>query len=63
MNEASTPLSPELLARLQDWTGRSETLQDDITAAPVRALAATLDREGEPARPGTRELRSARKEP
>ena len=28
---------------LTDWIGRSETLQDSITAAPVRALTATLD--------------------
>ena len=28
---------------LQSWLGRSETLVDDITATPVRALAATLD--------------------
>ena len=38
-------LTPETLARLQSWEGRSETLRDDITAAPVRALSATLDRD------------------
>jgi 3-methylfumaryl-CoA hydratase len=32
-------------AQLQDWIGRTETLTDDIAAAPVRALSATLDRE------------------
>jgi 3-methylfumaryl-CoA hydratase len=26
-----------------DWTGRSRTEEDEVTAAPVRALAATLD--------------------
>lgn len=41
---ARTPLTPELLASLQQWQGRSETLHDEITAAPVRGLAATLDR-------------------
>ena len=36
---------------LKDWVGRSETLRDDIAAAPLRALSATLDREDpQPAR-------------
>ena len=30
---------------LEQWVGRTETLHDDITAAPVRALTATLDRD------------------
>ena len=34
---------------LQDWTGRSETAEDVVTAAPHAALSATLDRD--PARP------------
>jgi len=34
---------------LADWIGRTETLEDQITAAPIAALSATLDRE--PARP------------
>ena len=38
-------LTPEEIAALQAWQGRSETLADDITAAPVRAMAATLDRD------------------
>ena len=38
-------LNPELLAHLRSWEGRTETLRDDITAAPVRNLAATLDRD------------------
>ncbi|MEO8390144.1 MaoC family dehydratase N-terminal domain-containing protein [Polaromonas sp.] len=29
---------------LQDWTGRSETVEDTATATPYAALAATLDR-------------------
>jgi len=31
------------LSQLRQWTGRSETLNDEITRAPVRALNATLD--------------------
>ncbi|MFO1270404.1 MAG: MaoC family dehydratase N-terminal domain-containing protein [Rubrivivax sp.] len=38
---------------LTDWIGRSETLQDQITAAPVRGLAATLDHEPAEVPPGT----------
>jgi 3-methylfumaryl-CoA hydratase len=34
---------------LQDWTGRSETAEDVVTAAPYAALSATLDHD--PARP------------
>jgi 3-methylfumaryl-CoA hydratase len=30
---------------LQSWIGKTETLHDEITAAPVRALCATLDRD------------------
>ena len=29
---------------LQDWIGRSETLEDIATATPYAALSATLDR-------------------
>lgn len=43
--QAPTTLTPELLARLRAWEGRSESLQDQVDAAPVRALSATLDRE------------------
>jgi 3-methylfumaryl-CoA hydratase len=39
-------ITPEVLAHLRSWEGRSETLEDQVTAAPVRALAATLDRDG-----------------
>ena len=38
-------LTPELLAQLRAWEGRSETLHDEVTAAPVRNLSATLDRD------------------
>jgi 3-methylfumaryl-CoA hydratase len=44
----------DTLAKLQTWQGRSETLADDITAAPVRALSATLDRDDAPPVAGTR---------
>ncbi len=43
--DAASTLAPELLAQLRGWEGRSETLHDEITAAPVRNLSATLDRE------------------
>jgi 3-methylfumaryl-CoA hydratase len=42
---APTRVTPELLAQLSSWQGRSETLHDELTAAPVRALSATLDRD------------------
>ena len=38
-------LTTHELSTLQAWQGRSESLADDITAAPVRALSATLDRD------------------
>lgn len=40
-----TPLSAETLAHLQTWQGRSETLSDLLTASPVSAMAASLDRD------------------
>ena len=38
-------LDAPTLAHLQGWAGKTETLSDDIAAAPVRGLSATLDRE------------------
>src|SRR3954463_11564563 len=38
---------------LKDWIGRTESVEDTVTAAPVAALAATLDRAPERAPPGT----------
>ena len=38
-------LDAATLAHLQGWTGKTETLFDNITAAPVRGLSATLDRD------------------
>ena len=46
-------LDAATLAHLQGWVGKTETLSDDITAAPVRALSATLDRDDAPPVPGT----------
>jgi 3-methylfumaryl-CoA hydratase len=49
----STLLTPDTLAHLQSWQGRSETLQDLITPAPLRALSATLDRDDDEPVAGT----------
>ena len=38
---------------LRSWIGRTEALDDTATSAPVRALAATLDRDDAPAQSGT----------
>lgn len=38
---------------LQAWVGRTETLHDEIAAAPLRGFCATLDRDDPPPRPGT----------
>lgn len=45
MPEEISRVTPELLNQLRGWEGRSETLHDTITAAPVRSLSATLDRD------------------
>lgn len=52
MTEASA-LTPDVLEQLRGWTGRTERLADEITAAPVRALTATLDRDDAAPAPGT----------
>lgn len=41
----NSPLTPDVVANLRTWEGRSETLHDHAAAAPVRGLAATLDRQ------------------
>ncbi len=46
-------LDTATLAHLQSWVGKSETLSDDITAAPLRGLSATLDRDDADPVPGT----------
>jgi 3-methylfumaryl-CoA hydratase len=40
---SSRNLDPAALAHLQDWVGKTETLSDNVTPVPVRALSATLD--------------------
>ena len=47
-----TLIDAPLLAHLQSWQGRSEATADMLTAAPVRALSATLDRDDPPPAPG-----------
>ena len=42
-----------LLAHLQTWQGRTETLHDSLSAAPVSGLSATLDRDDPAPQPGT----------
>jgi 3-methylfumaryl-CoA hydratase len=46
-------LDSNSLSQLQSWIGRRETLTDEVTAAPVRGLSATLDREDPSPLPGT----------
>src|SRR5262245_39320100 len=38
---------------LADWVGRTETIEDQITPAPIAALSATLDRGPVRPAPGT----------
>jgi 3-methylfumaryl-CoA hydratase len=53
MSTTSSPnLDPAALAPLQDWVGKTETLSDNVTAVPVRALSATLDLPAPDASPG-----------
>jgi len=40
---------PDTLTHLQSWQGKCETAQDTVTAAPLSALAATLDWANPPA--------------
>jgi hypothetical protein len=42
----------QVLDALREWTGRTETQVDCVTAASVQRLAATLDRDDPPPRPG-----------
>lgn len=46
-------LDAAALAHLQSWQGRSETALDALTAAPIAALSATLDRDDPAPAPGT----------
>jgi len=45
MSTAPPGLDTGTLTHLQTWQGRTETLHDQVTAAPLRALSATLDRD------------------
>ncbi len=45
MASLRSTLDAASLALMQGWVGKTETLHDDITAAPVRGLSATLDRD------------------
>jgi len=53
MNTDLQTIDATTLAHLQSWAGNTETLLDEITAAPVRALSATLDRDDPAPVPGT----------
>jgi len=53
MNTDLRTLDATTLTHLQSWVGKTETLGDDITAAPLRGLSATLDRDDPPPVPGT----------
>ena len=53
MNAQPDTLDAATLAHLQAWSGKTETLGDDITAAPVRGLSATLDRDDPASGPGS----------
>ena len=46
------PIDADTLAYLQTWVGKTETLVDDITAVPLRGLAASLDQDDLPAESG-----------
>lgn len=49
----AAPLEQATLTHLQQWQGRTETAHDAIAAAPLRGLAATLDRDDAPPATGT----------
>ncbi len=52
-NTNDLTLDAAAVAHLQSWVGKTETLSDTVTAAPVRALSATLDREDTDPVPGS----------
>jgi 3-methylfumaryl-CoA hydratase len=53
MQASESPTLAADLGRLRDWIGRSESRTDLITATPVAALSATLDRDDPAPMPGT----------
>lgn len=52
LNNDVRTLDPATLVHLQGWVGKTESLNDDISAAPVRGLSATLDRDDPAPLPG-----------
>ncbi len=48
----NAPLSAAAIAQLAQWQGRQDEQRDDIGAAPLRGLAATLDRDDAAPEPG-----------
>jgi 3-methylfumaryl-CoA hydratase len=48
MKSENRTLDADTLSHLQSWIGNTETLSDEVSAAPVRALSATLDRDDAP---------------
>ena len=53
MTQDTATLGAARLAHLRTWQGRTQILHDVVTAAPVRALSATLDRGDADPVPGT----------
>jgi 3-methylfumaryl-CoA hydratase len=53
MATATDTITPEQLAHWRTWSGRSEQRGDVVSAAPLNAWAATLDRDDPDARPGS----------
>jgi 3-methylfumaryl-CoA hydratase len=53
MTEDPQTFAPAALSALRDWVGRTETHTDELTAAPLRGLAATLGRHDPAPVPGT----------
>jgi 3-methylfumaryl-CoA hydratase len=49
----SEPITPEQLAHWRTWLGRTEQRSDKVSAAPLNAWAATLDRSDPEALPGS----------
>ena len=52
-NALRPPLDAAAVAHLQQWVGRTEETHDDIAAAPLRGLSATLDRDDPAPQKGT----------
>jgi 3-methylfumaryl-CoA hydratase len=53
MSDLATTVTPEQLVHWRSWLGRSEQRSDLVCAAPLNALAATLDRDDLEAGPGS----------